>query len=219
MKVGLLRIVRAPRRWWRQAQSDHDEYADNFIGLMTNYAWYIGCLLGTLWLTVEVWRFDFLSFVLSLFTEENREGVGILFFPSILVMFFLVVAYADLLRSMFSASKRHTGREVFLNFLLIAFLVAVFGKIYTYSGLHLASDPEAALTEIDYIYFSVVTWTTLGFGDILPTEVSKVLVIAQVMIGFLMNSIFVAAVITLFTKRPIPTQMPEAPYAHTNPPQ
>ena len=37
------------------------------------------------------------------------------------------------------------------------------------------------------MYFSVVTLTTLGFGDVLPASVSaQVVVIAEVIIGYMM---------------------------------
>ena len=46
---------------------------------------------------------------------------------------------------------------------------------------------------LDGIYFSVVTFTTLGFGDIYPaTVVGKVLVMVEVVIGYIMGGVFIA---------------------------
>lgn len=46
---------------------------------------------------------------------------------------------------------------------------------------------------LDGIYFSVVTFTTLGFGDIYPvTVLGKVLVMAEVVVGYIMGGVFIA---------------------------
>ncbi len=59
-------------------------------------------------------------------------------------------------------SYRRNILMLFLNYLEIAFSFAVI-----YAGMHLLGDNLPSV--VDYIYFSIVTSTTIGFGDIHPS--------------------------------------------------
>lgn len=50
---------------------------------------------------------------------------------------------------------------------------------YTLSGLHHANGVK----DFDYLYFSIVTISTLGYGDITPLGYSKLLVCSEVLFG------------------------------------
>jgi hypothetical protein len=48
-------------------------------------------------------------------------------------------------------------------------------------------------TFIDSLYFSIVTFATVGYGDILPhTPTEKILVISEIIIGYLMGGLLIA---------------------------
>lgn len=48
-------------------------------------------------------------------------------------------------------------------------------------------------TFIDSLYFSIVTFATVGYGDILPhTPIEKILVISEIIIGYLMGGLLIA---------------------------
>lgn len=81
-------------------------------------------------------------------------------------------------------SYRRNVLMLFLNYLELSFSFAVI-----YAGLHLlGSQPQ---TNFDYLYFSVVTSTTIGYGDIHPVgDLGKVTVCIQ--------AIMVVAFIVLF---------------------
>ncbi len=81
-------------------------------------------------------------------------------------------------------SYRRNILMLFLNYVEIALSFAV-----VYGGLHLLGDQ--ATSYFDYIYFSIVTSTTIGYGDIHPhTEMGKVIVCIQ--------AVMVVAFIVLF---------------------
>jgi hypothetical protein len=81
-------------------------------------------------------------------------------------------------------SYRRNILMLFLNYLEISFCFAVI-----YSGMHLLGDH--LYTVADYIYFSIVTSTTIGYGDIHPVAgLGKVIVCMQ--------AILVLAFILLF---------------------
>lgn len=81
-------------------------------------------------------------------------------------------------------SYRRNILMLFFNYMEILFCFAVI-----YAGLHLLGNQAKSV--YDYIYFSVVTSTTIGYGDIHPvTAAGKMMVCAQ--------AIIVVAFIVLF---------------------
>jgi len=71
-----------------------------------------------------------------------------------------------------------------LNYLEICLSFAVL-----YAGMHLLGDTPQGY--IDYIYFSIITATTVGFGDMHPvTQLGKILVSVQ--------AVMVVAFVVLF---------------------
>ena len=78
------------------------------------------------------------------------------------------------------------------RFLLI--IIAFFSTLnYAFQeSIFVCDDP---LTVIDAIYFTCVTITTLGFGDLTPTsQGGKIFVTAQVLMGIIVISLFLGAV-------------------------
>lgn len=63
-------------------------------------------------------------------------------------------------------------------------LAVAFALIYPYLEIDLGGRPDNWMTTI---YFSVVTLTTLGYGDIVPTSaLARLVVLAEVIIGYVM---------------------------------
>lgn len=62
-------------------------------------------------------------------------------------------------------------------------LALVFAVLYGFVDIDAGANP----TPLSLVYFSVVTMTTLGYGDVLPvSQGAQMLVIAQVVIGYVM---------------------------------
>lgn len=75
------------------------------------------------------------------------------------------------------------GRSVGRWGALTAFIAFTFAAIYCVVPIDFGSDE----TWLSPLYFSVVTLTTLGYGDALPTDVlSQAVVMTQVVIGYFM---------------------------------
>lgn len=63
-------------------------------------------------------------------------------------------------------------------------LAVVYAVIYQYVDIDLGGRPDNWMTTI---YFSVVTMTTLGYGDIVPTSaLARIITLSEVMIGYVM---------------------------------
>lgn len=77
------------------------------------------------------------------------------------------------------------------------FLAWAIGIILTFAGVFYAYPSIANVeTPIDAIYFSAVTFSTLGFGDIVPeTDFGKILVIVEVAFGYIMGGLLIAILV------------------------
>lgn len=66
---------------------------------------------------------------------------------------------------------------------VVAFVVCYSGAYWLLTGN----------TLLDCLYFSIVTFATVGYGDILPhTPLEKILVISEIIIGYLMGGLLIA---------------------------
>lgn len=82
------------------------------------------------------------------------------------------------------------SRVVRLLFLVVGFFSALNFFLDKY-----IVGPTDSLSVIDSLYFTVVTVTTLGFGDIAPlTPIGRLFVTFQALLGFVVMSLFLAAV-------------------------
>ena len=76
------------------------------------------------------------------------------------------------------------GRSIRRWTVVIFAVTAVFALLYSLVGLSVGVHEPGLIT---YFYYSVVTLTTLGYGDIVPTtSLGQVLVIAEVCVGYMM---------------------------------
>lgn len=76
------------------------------------------------------------------------------------------------------------GQSLLRVGLLVVFLIALFGEIYTLCPVLI--DSTKPRTWFTPFYFSIVTYTTLGFGEITPaTWLGEVIVSTEVVLGYL----------------------------------
>lgn len=90
-------------------------------------------------------------------------------------------------------------RALFISILFIF----IYSWIYSYFNLiHYASPSmEKSIGWLQSFYFSVVTFTTLGFGDIVPKHgIGQALVAIEVMMGYLLLGTLVAILIRKITR-------------------
>jgi hypothetical protein len=74
------------------------------------------------------------------------------------------------------------------------YLLWVSAFIFTYAGIYwILNETSTPRTFLDYLYFSVVTFATVGYGDIVPIgSLSKLIVISEILLGYLMGGLLVA---------------------------
>jgi hypothetical protein len=90
--------------------------------------------------------------------------------------------------------------------LLVTFLVT--SNVFSFSNMYLKSGGVTIQTEngkpaikskLDAIYFSLVTLTTLGYGDFVPNEKGRLYVIFHLSTGFLLLLIIIPVVASRVT--------------------
>lgn len=77
-----------------------------------------------------------------------------------------------------------------ISIILIVFLSAAFAHYYGVSYNDKPFKPDWS----DAIYFSVITFTSLGYGDIVPTGLGKSVAIAEVLLGLALVAIFIGKI-------------------------
>ncbi len=94
--------------------------------------------------------------------------------------------FLDLHRHEKKDTRTKSGFEVLLlAFLSYLFMVYAFGVVYTFiANVYPSSFSSGSLTFIQGVYFSLVTSTTVGFGDITPaTDLSRIVVMLQIIMS------------------------------------
>jgi len=119
------------------------------------------------------------------------------------------VLYGLTSRSIF-AFLQHTRREPF--YVWIMFLVWSVVICCVLAGFAIGYDllphtPEPSLAKsrplIDYLYYEIMTFTTVGYGDIVPLSAQgKLLAICTALLGFTHGVTFVALVLQALTQHP-----------------
>jgi hypothetical protein len=95
--------------------------------------------------------------------------------------------------------------EKLYYFVIVTFLIIFyFSLVYYAVGIVDTSSGEVIKHDwLNSIYFSVITWTTLGYGDFKPFEELKVWVMIEALMGYLFMALIVAKILTIFqSKKP-----------------
>ena len=82
--------------------------------------------------------------------------------------------------------------------IILILVMLYFALVYRASGIIDSSTGELMKPGwLDAIYFSVVTWTTLGYGDFRPTDDTKIWVMVEALMGYVFMGLFLAKILFL----------------------
>ncbi|MBM7619583.1 potassium channel LctB [Bacillus tianshenii] len=126
----------------------------------------------------------------------------------LLVILFIFVAISISFSNVFASDSRsmpYVSKETLLLLLLIYFTLLIsFGLLYTV--LHIEGIPVLVENGVEItgnyfnifthsVYFSAVTILTVGYGDVTPVGIGRVIAMAEALIGFVMPAAFVVRVV------------------------
>lgn len=184
-------------------------------------------VLLKLLLGVLVWLEEYLaSITLEIAFSILTPTLILMFFTAIHTMLIRQVAFIALIVSVARVyvEMLHyiTGQEVYHSDVkmgkalkvksIIAWLIIILGNLYTLLALvqftgntkvHHFIEAEVFNMEsgIDLFYYLVITFTTVGFGDVYPqTPLAKVLTIMIALSGMLFSGMFVATILAVEEK-------------------
>jgi hypothetical protein len=81
-----------------------------------------------------------------------------------------------------------------------AIVIVAFAESYSHYGLTLtAGNQNGDLTPSDYLYFSIITWTTVGYGDLVPTRASRPFAAAEALFGYLYMAVYIGYMLNVLT--------------------
>ncbi len=97
---------------------------------------------------------------------------------------------------------RNTVIRGIAGYLVIVFIFGV--AFYLFNSLSINTKyPLAQLRFFDYLYFSLVTFSTIGYGEIIPTGIAgKVIIVIESCIGLAYTPFFGGYLAYLFIQRP-----------------
>jgi hypothetical protein len=87
-----------------------------------------------------------------------------------------------------------SGMVTFVMVTTFGFL-ANFALLYKNLGLIRADNSSAIADTVDFFYFSVTTWATIGLGDIVPTHLSRGAVIVEALCSYFATGISLALLV------------------------
>lgn len=83
----------------------------------------------------------------------------------------------------------------------LALLLAVFASVYQKLGIMDNSGPQSGVSHayLDSLYYSVVTFTTLGYGDFYPRGVGRVLAGIQALTGYVILGVLASTLASVIS--------------------
>jgi hypothetical protein len=115
-------------------------------------------------------------------------GINILFFISLWSFIYK------------SALKAADCWKSMLELILVAFSnIFLFTDIYRYFGI--ANSEGISQNLFDCLYFSIVTWTTLGYGDFSPTKGARFFAASEALLGYVYMAILIAILLPVIVSR------------------
>lgn len=142
------------------------------------------------------------SWAIAMFTQDGGDLTKIIaLIFSIILIGLLNLTFFRTLRNFLS--KKHSSREMFGEFGVVAFTgisnILLFAGIYFALGISDGSPEILKYKVLDSLYFSIVTWTTLGYGDFKPIESLRILAALQAFMGYVYMAIFVGIFLNIST--------------------
>ena len=110
-------------------------------------------------------------------------------------------------RARFIAAHRREPVYVWIGYLASSAFICSVLSVFALEYDLLPHTPEPSITHgrplVDYLYYEIMTFTTVGYGDIVPTTAQgKLLAMCTALLGATHGVTFVAIVLLALTQQP-----------------
>jgi hypothetical protein len=118
-------------------------------------------------------------------------------------VFFTGLVVTTMLVAFNAARPEVSRRDLALMFYFsAAYLVAaVLAYANIYRELGLFDDKTPVKDVSDFIYFSIITWTTVGYGDIVPSKASRLFAASEGLFGYVSMALFLTLIFHVISAR------------------
>ena len=113
--------------------------------------------------------------------------------PTALLLISLALA-ASMLIVWMAMRTRMTFPRLLAYVGLQAYTILIYALIYRHAGV-IDSAGQTLRDTASGLYFSLITWTTLGYGDLRPPESLRLLAGSQAILGYISMGILVALIL------------------------
>jgi hypothetical protein len=147
----------------------------------------------------------FVAVLCVLFVIAARWWPPLVFFNALLLLLALYTLVVDIPLSLNWSRSMYGG--LLMRFVLyVAFTIGIYAAHYYQGGLFRADKP--ATSWVDALYFSVTTWTTLGYGDIAATGSLRLATSLEALTGLLTAAV-ISALIWLYCSERLRDDTPD----------
>ena len=78
--------------------------------------------------------------------------------------------------------------------------ILCFANLYKFGGLK-SPDSTIVHSSIDSLYFSIITWTTVGYGDFTPTPEVRMYAAIEALLGTIFIPLILTALIYMLSNK------------------
>ena len=136
--------------------------------------------------------FSMFPFIITFFYFYNHDALNV---------YLIIVAIPICINVMYRTTRylhEYTKKNMLWYLLYsyintITILIFAYSSAYTHTGIK-NSDDVITYDQMDCLYFSIVTWTTLGYGDFQPTEGARLIAASEALLGYIWMAILVGMV-------------------------
>lgn len=112
------------------------------------------------------------------------------------VTFLFFSAFYQVGNFFFKWAPDSNGMSIYFFFATSIMTIVLYALIYKKLGI---IPPEGEkILDSDFFYFSIVTWTTLGYGDFRPSQDARMYAASQALLGYLYMGILIGKIFSIF---------------------
>ncbi|MBS0192281.1 MAG: two pore domain potassium channel family protein [Planctomycetes bacterium] len=152
----------------------------------------------------------------ALWGEPMQRGGLVPLAAILVVLFFLYAAHCFRILRRSRTDRREWMRFVLVSVVVLAATLLNFASIYRVVGLvppsqevpPAATQPPICTDAGACLYFAVITWTTVGYGDFTPTPAARPYAALEAIVGYMFMAFFVPTLIYATNVLGRPTEDP-----------
>ena len=136
--------------------------------------------------------------------ENNHQQAFIYMWLAFLTYSFVFINYTFIAQLFKFTGVKAAGNFIYQEFAYISIMgmsnIILFASLYEYFGL-MSNGNIVKEGFITSLYFSIVTWTTLGYGDYSPIPEMKLIASLEAIVGYFYMAILVGLFFILLNSR------------------